>query len=270
MCLCTSSLCVRSSKSALQVETSKWAQYKQELLTLCSPPSRSSLQVWGGESVRWKHYLGVSGLRQNSQNVRTAALRDNRAFPPHSSLPPRLSWREAFRWGGCCRARRRLGVCNKGILRPAGWWRGSRAAGGAAGRTCPFAAGSCTWRSPAAPRWPAPGRFPPGGSSPGSSHLQREAGERLDEVRRFFLCDSILNLKTNQYLTSTIYSGSYRYIKVWVIILLTYHEDSVLSSLVVAHFHSDCSTWWNIPPSSSLSPFFPWIISWDSTVEGFR
>lgn len=86
----------------------------------------------------------------------------------------KLSWRAAFQWAGCCRARRRSGVCSKGTLRPAGWSLGSPAAGGAAGRTCLFAEGSCTWRSPGAPRWPAPGHFLPGGSSPGFSHLQVE------------------------------------------------------------------------------------------------
>lgn len=96
--------------------------------------------------------------------------------------PPKLSWREAFQWADCCRARRHSGVCSKGILRPAGWWLGSLAAGGAAGQTCLFAAGSCTWRSPTAPRWPAPGRFLPGGSSPGSSHLQEQTNQGLDKI----------------------------------------------------------------------------------------
>lgn len=99
----------------------------------------------------------------------------SRAAGMSARLPPlKLSWRAAFQWAGCCRARRRSGVCSRGTPLPAGWSLGSPAAGGAAGRTCPFAEGSCTWRSPGAPRWPAPGRFLPGESSPGFSHLQEE------------------------------------------------------------------------------------------------
>lgn len=82
-------------------------------------------------------------------------------------------WRVASLWVDCCRARHRSGVCSTDTLQPADWWPGSLAAAAEAGRTCPSAVDSCTWRSPAARRWPVPGRSPPGGSSPGSWRLKK-------------------------------------------------------------------------------------------------
>lgn len=171
------SLCARVCP--LQVVT--WTTKKKEAwYKLCSPSSRSPhSQVWAGGLVLVKALFGVSGLLQNC----TAALRVAKS-------PPKLFWREAFQWAGCCRARRRSGVCSKGILRLAGWWLVSRVAGGAAGQTCPFAAGSYTWRSPAVLRWPAPGRSRPGENSPGSSHLREGGRERLVKVRLHRKCGS--------------------------------------------------------------------------------
>ena len=97
----------------------------------------------------------------------------------------RRAWHGASRWAGCCRARPRSGACSRGTPRPAGWWRGSPAAGAGAGQTCPSAAGSCTWRNPAAPRSPAPAHSPPGGSSPGSSRLWERDRERKEALNKW-------------------------------------------------------------------------------------